>query len=317
MRLKASPSDFVVKEIPRRKFEEQGNFFVYQATKTDLTTHEMIKRLANDNGLSAKQLRYAGNKDRRAVTTQYLTSPQKIVSKDEQVVLEHVGFLNDQLGLGDLEANEFFITAYEVEKTHEVHIPNYFGEQRFSSDNVRVGAQLLTNDFQAAAEHLRGQFRAVDEHLQKKPKDAVSALRQAPLKILLLYVHSVQSYLYNQAVSQYVQDNYTDFVEVTYSQGVLRYPKEPLPDLQVPLVGAVNELGSWEKYYEPLLEELGLGQHNFMVRSFAQLTQEGTNRSLRADVRTQEVELDGSTARVHLILGSGCYATIALKGLLS
>lgn len=317
MRLKASPSDFVVKEIPRRQFEDQGKYFVYQATKTDLTTHEMIKRLASDNGLSDKQLRYAGNKDRRAVTTQYLTSPQKIVSKDEQVVLEHVGFLNDHLGLGDLEANEFFITAYDVQEAHDVHIPNYFGEQRFSSDNVRVGVQLLTNDFQAAAEHLRGQFRLVDEHLQKKPKDAVSALRQAPLKILLLYVHSVQSYLYNQAVSQYIKDNYTDFVEVEYSLGVLRYPKEPLADVQVPLVGAVNDLGSWEKYYEPLLDELGLSQHNFMVRSFAQLTQEGTNRSLQADVRKQEVELSGSTARVHLVLGSGCYATIALKGLLS
>lgn len=317
MRLKDAPSDFVVKEIPRREFTNQGEYFVYQATKTDLTTHEMIKRLANDNGLSAKQLRYAGNKDRRAITTQYLTSPQKIVSKDEQIVLEHVGFLNDHLGLGDLEANEFFITAYDVQETHDVHVPNYFGEQRFSSDNVRVGVQLLTNDFQAAAEHLREQFRVVDEHLQHKPKDAVSALRKAPLKILLLYVHSVQSYLYNQAVSQYVQDNYADFVEVSYSQGVLRYPKESLPDLQVPLVGAVNNLGSWEKYYQPLLAERGLGQHNFMVRSFAQLTQEGTNRSLQADVREQEVKLNNSTAHVHLVLGSGCYATIALKGLLS
>ena len=317
MRIKDSPSDFVVQEIPSRAFSEEGKYFVYKATKTDLTTHEMVKRLAQQNNLLAKQIRYAGTKDRRAITTQYLTAPQALKNQDELIQLELVGRANDHLGLGDLQANEFLITVYDVQTTHEVAIPNYFGEQRFSSDNKEIGVLLLTGEFLAAAHRLQDQFPVIKEHLREKPNDAVSALRQAPLKILLLYVHSVQSWLYNQAVSAYVKDCYDEYREVPYSQGVLRFPYKPLPDKQVPLVGAVNELGAWERYYQPLLDKLGLGQHNFMVRQFPQLTQEGTNRALQADVRAQEVQLKDQTATVKLTLGPGCYATIALKGLLS
>ena len=316
MKIKKTPNDFLVEEIPLRDWKQEGKYFVYQATKTDLTTHEMIKRLANDNQLSPKQLRYAGAKDRRAKTTQYITSPQKIVSKDPATSLQHVGYTDEPLRLGELQANKFTLHVYDVQEVRDVHIPNYFGEQRFSQENVQIGVQLLQGDFLTAANTLREQYRVIDEHLQEKPKDAVSALRQAPLKILLLYVHSVQSYLYNQAVSSYVQDNYKEYAEVTYSQGVLRYPHEELPDKQVPLVGAVNALGEWEKYYQPLLEELGLTQRNFLVRAFPQLTQEGVDRSLRADIQEQDIQLEETTARVQLTLGPGCYATIALKGLL-
>ena len=317
MELKRTPQDFVVQEHTSREWQETGKYWVYQATKTDLTTHELMRRLARQNHLSYKQLRYAGTKDRRAVTTQYLTSPQELTNNDSAIQLVHVGFSDDHLGLGDLTANEFEITAYHVQATHDVHVPNYFGEQRFSTNNLEVGLQLLTGEFLQAATTLRKQFREVDALLEEKPRDAVSALRKAPLKILLLYVHSVQSWLYNQAVSAWIQDTYEDYKEVTYSHGVLRYPYQALPDQQVPLVGAVNELGAWSKYYQPLLAKKGISQRNFLVRAFPQLTQEGVNRSLQADIREQEVVLTGSTARVKLVLGSGCYATIALKGLLS
>ena len=316
MEIKRTPDDFVVVERPSREWLAQGKYWVFKATKRDLTTHEMVKRLASDNHLHHKQIRYAGTKDRRAVTTQYLTAPQNLSTSDELISLEHVGFTHDHLSLGELEANEFEITVYGVQESRDVEIPNYFGDQRFSSRNLEVGLQLLTGDFQSAAQELRTQFPEVDALLRDKPNDAVSALRKAPLKILLLYVHSVQSWLYNEAVSAWVADTYDAYEEVAYSLGTLRFPYGELPAEMVPLPGAVNDLGAWERYYAPLFAQKGIGQHSFMVRSFKQLTQEGTDRSLAADVRRKEVALEESTAHVSLTLGPGCYATIVLSGII-
>lgn len=316
MQIKRSPEDFVVVEQPSKQFLDSGDYFVYKATKRDLTTHELARRLARSNGLHPKQVRYAGAKDRRAVTTQYLTSPRKLSIDDERIGLEHVGFADDHLSLGELSANDFEITVYDVQEVRDVEIPNYFGDQRFSSENRELGLLLLKGDFLSVAQRVRGQFRGVDDLLDEKPNDAVSALRKAPMKILLLYVHSVQSWLYNEAVSAWVADTYDEYAEASYSLGTLRFPYADLPDKQVPLVGAVNDLGEWMRYYQPLLEQAGIGQHSFMIRSFKQLTQEGVDRSLAADVRKKEVVLDGSTAQVSLSLGSGCYATVVLEGLL-
>lgn len=317
MQIKHTPQDFVVLEQTNREPKLEGPLYFYSVTKTNMTTHAMVKYLAAENGLSYKHIRYAGTKDKRAVTTQHITSPKPLQSSSQAVSVTHLGCVDHHLGLGDLLSNKFRIRVYDVQQTHDTHIPNYFGEQRFSSRNVSVGLELLKGDFLSVAQKLRAEFSQVDELLNQKPNDAVSALRKAPLKILLLYVHSVQSALYNKAVSQYIKDTYDSFHEISSSQGPLRFPYEKLPDMSVPIVGAVSELGDWDKYYRPLMDEFGIHQQNFMVRSFPQLTQEGTTRSLAADIRNKDVEQTESVVDVNLELGSGCYATIVLKGLLS
>lgn len=276
----------------------------------------MTIRLAVQNSMSSTDIRYAGSKDRRAITTQYITSPKQLNNNETDIVLEHVGFTHKPLSLGELEANEFLITAYDVSDTRDVQIPNYFGNQRFSSQNVEVGLLLLRKQFLEAANHLRGQYKEIDKHLLADENDGIGALRRAPRLSLIMYVHAVQSWLYNEAVNQYVIDNYESYKQASYRHGTLTFPHKKLPSIDVPVVGAAQDLGEWEKYYAPLFRKHNITPGMFYIRSLPYLTQEGETRSLQADVRKKEVSLQEETAKIHLILGSSCYATIVLAGLL-
>ncbi len=313
MQLKTVPEDFFVEELPNRTFSEHGTLFVYKATKRDMTTNRLIEALSRLNGIQPRNIRYAGLKDKRAITTQYLTSTKKLTKSPDDVVLTHVGHTDEHLSLGDLDANAFRIVVRGVSDTHDVSIPNYFGDQRFSQDNVELGLLLLKKEFYEVAVRLAQTNKAVAYALDKDRSNPLHALRSFPFRILLLYVHAVQSWLFNQAVSAYIKDQSSDAREVEYRHGVLRYPKT-LEDLQVPVVGAAQELGEWAKYYEPLLEQAGIMPQDFLIRSFPSLTQEGELRSLRADVRTHTITRQGDSAVVELVLGSGCYATVAVFG---
>ncbi len=313
MRLKDVPEDFFVEEIPKRKFTEQGKLFVYTATKRDLTTNEMITKLSRLNGVQPRDIRFAGLKDRRAITTQYITSPKALTKSPDNVILTLKGKTDEHLSLGDMQANAFRIVVRDVKDTHDVVIPNYFGDQRFSKDNVEIGLLILKKDFYEVAKRLAEENPAVADRLEQDRSSPIQALQVFPFRILLLYVHAVQSWLYNEAVSAYIKDNHPDAREVPYRHGVLRFPKE-LKDQEVPVVGAVQELGEWEKYYAPLLNEAGITQQDFLIRSFPSLTQEGETRSLLADVKSHSIKREGPNAIVEVVLGSGCYATVCVDG---
>lgn len=313
MQLKVVPEDFFVEEIPSRTFSEEGKLFVYKATKRDLTTNELVTKLSRLNGVQPRDIRFAGLKDRRAITTQFLTSPKALTKSPEDVILTHVGKTNDPLSLGDLDANAFRIVVRNITQTHDVVIPNYFGDQRFSEENVEIGLLLLKKDFHTVATRLAKQHLGVAHRLELDHSGAVQALQVFPFRILLLYVHAVQSWLFNEAVSAYIKERYPDAREVAYRHGVLRYPKE-LEDQEVPVVGAVQELGDWQQYYAPLLKQAGITQQDFLIRSFPSLTQEGETRSLLADVRNHTITRQGSNATVEVVLGPGCYATVAVQG---
>jgi tRNA(Glu) U13 pseudouridine synthase TruD len=219
--------------------------------------------------------------------------------------------------LGELQANKFIITVYGVNETHKVHIPNYFGDQRFSTENVEVGLMLLRGKFLEVAKRLKDQYPEIRKHLSENETDGIGSLRKAPQLSLIMYVHSVQSWLFNQAVSGYVKEEYDEYVTASYRHGELAFPVKELPDMQVPLVGAAQPLGKWEKYYAPLLREHKLSPSAFYIRSLPYLTQEGTMRSLASEIHNLKVQKKDSTATVSVTLGSGCYATVVLAGLIS
>lgn len=315
MFIKQSPEDFVVEEVSSRSFAASGSIWAYRITKRDMNTQDAVKLLARHNRCSFKSIRYAGLKDKRAVTSQFISSECQLEAAGS-VELEHVGFLDDHLHLGDLEVNRFRILARDVKEVRDVVIPNYFGDQRFSSDNVRVGMLLLKSQWAEAAKYFSTQSRKAAAYFEQHPTDPIGALRCVDFRLLLLYVHAAQSYFFNEALVSYIQDCCSSCVESEYRHGKLLFP-EQLDDRAVPLIGAVSDLGDWKQYYQPLLDKHGLSQRDFVVRSIPGLTLEGSTRSLLADVREKSIALDDSVATVEMSLGPGCYATVCLAGWLA
>lgn len=147
LKLKHEPKDFLVEEISDITLSKTGNFSIYKLTKENLETIELIKHIAFENNISLSEIGYAGIKDKRAITTQYISTPknkplQKL--KGKGFSLTYVGNSNSNIETGNLESNKFTITIRNIndfelnnfEKYKEyvtMGVPNYFDSQRFGS----------------------------------------------------------------------------------------------------------------------------------------------------------------------------------------
>mgnify|MGYP003584635145 len=68
--------DFIVEE-QAIKFSGAGSFLVLKVEKSNCDTWELIDRLAKFLNIYSNEIGYAGLKDKRATTIQYMTIPKK------------------------------------------------------------------------------------------------------------------------------------------------------------------------------------------------------------------------------------------------
>ncbi len=168
--LKESAEDFVVDEMPL-SFGTTGKHLICRLTKKNWESHRAIKEIAKKLGISHRRFGWAGTKDRRALTTQYISIydvPAERIGeiKLKDIKLEAVGRSDSPLHLGELLGNRFSITIKNcfpeelesrvdaVSANVSTAIPNYFGIQRFGALRPvthLVGKFLLQGDFEEAA----------------------------------------------------------------------------------------------------------------------------------------------------------------------
>lgn len=144
--------DFVVEEQPI-KFSGAGSFLVLKIVKNNCDTWELIDRLAKFLNVFSNEIGYAGLKDKRATTTQYITIPKKYskeikLFRNKKIEIIDTFLHKEKLNIGDLEGNRFKINLHNVGITDINHIqkiiklivkegmPNYFGYQRFGKEVV-------------------------------------------------------------------------------------------------------------------------------------------------------------------------------------
>jgi tRNA pseudouridine13 synthase len=112
--LKHSPEDFVVEEIPALSLDEKGAYLILRVTKRGRNTEEAAERLAHLSGVGRKDVGYAGNKDRNAVTTQFFsvrTGRNDAGRGHPDLMVSVVGRSRVPLTLGALEGNRFVIVV--------------------------------------------------------------------------------------------------------------------------------------------------------------------------------------------------------------
>lgn len=292
-KIKEKYEDFIVNEITNIKLKENGLYSIFLLKKTNYTTEKAIQTIANKIRISRKSISYAGNKDKIAITTQYI-SIKKIKLKElilKDIELTFKGYSDYPISLGDLEGNEFTINIITKNKPKTItKIINYFGEQRFSTNNIEIGKALIKKDFKKATELIDD--KRLKEYLKNKPNDFVEALKKIPLKILKLYIHAYQSYLWNMLAKKEAQSTKTN--------------------KKLNIVGFDTNLTKEEN---DLLKKEEINQRDFIIRQIPELTVEGTTRYLYTDINNLEIKKINNGYNLKFKLKKGCYATEVIKQL--
>ena len=157
--LKAQCADFIVKEHLGYEMSGDGEFVAVKVRKTDCNTLFVGEKLAQFAGISAKNMGYAGLKDRKAITEQWfcLQMPGKATPDFRQFQLDGVEILevtrhNRKIRTGSLEGNYFEILLRGAQEDDDLKVrlenikkhgfPNYFTEQRFGRDGHNLTQAL-------------------------------------------------------------------------------------------------------------------------------------------------------------------------------
>jgi len=175
-RRRVSPEDFQVTEIPLLEPAGEGEHVWLYIRKREENTDQVARQLARCAGVRARDVSYAGLKDRNAVTGQWFSvhlpgrqEPDWGMLETDRVTLLRHARHNRKLRRGALRGNAFRIVLRDVsgdtgelqrrlETVARCGVPNYFGEQRFgrAGSNLRTADRLFGQPALRLSRHQRG-----------------------------------------------------------------------------------------------------------------------------------------------------------------
>lgn len=326
--IKEQVSDFIVTELASHDTGE-GDHLIVKLRKQNMTTMEAVDTLSNILHISKDRVGYAGNKDKRAVTEQYI-SIQGVSEEDvnqiftDEFDLEVVG-RNGYIGLGNLNANRFEIAVRDLNlpiedvrnRTLKIvdelngKFPNYFGRQRFGSSRPithQVGRHILRGDFEEAvwtyiAKPYDNEYKSI-----RKVREELWETRQVEDMAEKFPKH----YRYEKALIYHLTKNEEDYKGAikrlpeglqrlfihAYQSWVFNRVLSELIDeewydeeYELPLVGYKTELrdNKPDNMVKEVLEEEGISQEDFRLQEFPELRSEGSYRRAFADFRNFEI----------------------------
>jgi tRNA pseudouridine13 synthase len=173
-RFSPSPDTFVVEEIPAYLPTGTGEHTYVWIEKRLATTLDVVNDMARRLGIEAREIGYAGMKDRHATTRQWLSIPRvdpdtALAAGDDRLrvlcALRH----GNKLRIGHLRGNRFEVVVTDLDDETEARslgerlaerarlgLPNRYGDQRFGmhADNARRGIAVLRGE-QRERDHRR------------------------------------------------------------------------------------------------------------------------------------------------------------------
>ena len=317
-RLKAEFADFIVREELGYPLAGEGEFVAVKVRKTNANTLFVGEQLAKFVGISAKNMSYAGLKDRHAVTEQWFClhlagkeTPDFSAFECEGVEILEVTRHNRKIRTGALEGNYFELLLRDVEETDElkqrlnqlqaVGFPNYFTEQRFGRD----GHNLIQ-----ALRWAKGEIQVKD---RKKRSFYLSAARSEVFNLVV-------SERLKQGVANRVLPN--DIVQLSGSHSwFVADEKEDLDVLQLRLEQGDLQLTA------PLIGETAqpacslendiVQQHQDIVNLMKQERLKPARRPLLMKPKDFNWQFEETGLRLKFYLPAGSYATALVRELVN
>lgn len=155
-RIKTTPEDFIVEEIPAYEPSGVGTHLFLKIEKRGLTTDAAVRAVTKALWIEMRDVGIAGMKDKVAVTTQWVSvpTPPKAPGLEERakaLALDNIRVLDakrhgKKLRTGHLRGNRFEIVVRDVPREamakvladmarfEREGVPNAFGRQRFGRD---------------------------------------------------------------------------------------------------------------------------------------------------------------------------------------
>ncbi len=317
--IKKVPEDFKVFENSSITPKDEGRYTYFRLKKTDYTTIKAIQRIADFLRIKLKDIGYAGNKDKHAVTIQTISIKGEHSLKnfvDDNIKIEYLGKGDNPVTLGDLKSNTFEINVYsEIEPKPITQTINYFDEQRFSTNNVDIGLAIAKGDFKTATTLINQP--CVAEYLKDHQNDFVGAVKTLPFKILSLYLHALSGMIFNNTTSKYLQCKY-ECKTSEYSRGTMAFPQTNIENIKIPIVGyaTVYENKEIKEITRSILKELDIKERSFIIKAIPELSNEGDERNLITEIKDLEIKkIEEEKTKVKFSLPKGCYATIVIRNL--
>lgn len=311
--------DFIVIEELGFELTGEGEHVLVYLEKKDCNTVFVAEQLAKYVGISAKNVSYAGLKDRQAVTQQWfsLHMPGKETPDFSKFDLAGCRILqitrhNKKLKIGALKGNRFKIILRNLTdniepklNTIKQHgVPNYFGEQRFGRDqnNITQAIKWATGEISVKDRKKRG-----------------------------FYLSAARSAIFNDIVSQRIKQNIQqtvldgDILQLSKSNSWFLSKTDELSLLQqrlqngeinitAPMVGD-SPLGTTSVALE--FEKNCLKHWSCFEELFKKERMETIRRSIL--LRPEQLEwqwIGENDIEINFYLPSGCYATSVLRELI-
>ncbi|MDE1849833.1 MAG: tRNA pseudouridine(13) synthase TruD [Candidatus Micrarchaeota archaeon] len=234
--------------------------------------------------------------------------------------------------------------------------PNYFDRQRFGSrlNNATVGLCIMRNDFKEAAmhyltdtenetnadakearkrlaeemdfksalsyfpRHLKGE-RSVISYMAMYDNYA-NALRKIPRGILIMFIHAVESMVFNNALEGRIRSK--DFEsEMHCAANFYGFPDISTVNATdgefaaAPLIGYETKEQYISEYEKEAMETLEIKAQDFKIRGMPELSMKGSFRVMLAPIKEMKYSFNEkhSNAKIGFAIPSGSYATVLLN----
>lgn len=345
VKFKHKVEDFIVEEIgenwrckisenfsekPQPKIDEKDEkeFLWCELEKQNIDHFTAIKEISRILNKSRNDIGYAGTKDKRAWTSQRISIQNPDIKKinnfnHPNIILKNFKWNKRKIKIGYLQDNNFKITLRDIDKKDAIKIsqqirklkwfPNYFGLQRFgkNKNNVNIGKLILKRNFKKAVEEISKdnprQKERLEYHLKNRPNDYLGALKKINKKNMLMFIHSVQSKIFNEILETSLK-NGLDFTKKGQTSCLLIGYKTRFFD---------GELGNIE---QQVLKNNNLKLEDFDIKEIPYLRTKGSFRKAITEIKNLDVKIsdddefeNSKKIKLEFILPSGAYATTFLE----
>jgi tRNA pseudouridine13 synthase len=222
-RLKTVPEDFVVEEVPLAfpPPAAEGKYTVAALRVRNWETNRLMQEVARRLGVPRESIFFAGTKDKRAITTQYVSiraSEAEVRALDlKDVEVLDTRRVDRAPKIGELVGNRFILRVRDhagrpepilARLEAEGGFPNFFGVQRFGVTRPvthEVGLAILRGDLEEAVRLYVGNPSAMEPEDARAAREAYEKEGAAALPLFPRHLQ------FERGMITYLQERPGDF----------------------------------------------------------------------------------------------------------